>query len=74
MIVNTEPTDVIRKYLLSELAKGHRYFRAKHIAEEVGLSRKVVGVRLGHMERDGEKLMVVSKFADKVWRIEPIET
>jgi hypothetical protein len=41
--------DKILEYLLNNVSHGSQYFRAKYIAEVLGLSAKQVGARLARM-------------------------
>lgn len=41
-------------YLRDSAARGQRYFRAKNIADAIGLSSKQVGARLPHLAEKSE--------------------
>jgi DNA-binding Lrp family transcriptional regulator len=63
----------ILAYLTEQVARGERYFRAKHIAEQIGLSSKQVGSRLPKLEEeaDGVDIEKWSRARSTTWRIEP---
>jgi DNA-binding Lrp family transcriptional regulator len=69
-LANIEQTKRLREHLLEEISKGRKYFRARYIARAMGISVKAVGTRLGAMERDGVKGIRVTKYSDKIWRVE----
>lgn len=61
----------ILSYLKSQVASGERYFRAKHIAEGLGLSAKQVGARLPKLaERvDDVEIEKWSRARSTTWRV-----
>jgi DNA-binding Lrp family transcriptional regulator len=63
----------ILAYLTEQVARGERYFRAKHIAEQIGLSAKQVGSRLPKLEEEAEGVDIEkwSRARSTTWRIEP---
>jgi DNA-binding Lrp family transcriptional regulator len=63
----------ILAYLTERVARGERYFRAKNIAEQIGLSSKQVGSRLPKLEEeaDGVDIEKWSRARSTTWRIEP---
>jgi hypothetical protein len=63
----------ILAYLTERVARGERYFRAKNIAEQIGLSSKQVGSRLPKLEEEAEGVDIEkwSRARSTTWRIEP---
>jgi DNA-binding Lrp family transcriptional regulator len=63
----------ILAYLTERVARGERYFRAKNIAEQIGLSAKQVGSRLPKLEEEAEGVDIEkwSRARSTTWRIEP---
>jgi DNA-binding Lrp family transcriptional regulator len=63
----------ILAYLTERVARGERYFRAKNIAEQIGLSAKQVGSRLPKLEEEAEDVDIEkwSRARSTTWRIEP---
>jgi DNA-binding Lrp family transcriptional regulator len=63
----------ILAYLTERVARGERYFRAKNIAEQIGLSAKQVGSRLPRLEEEAEDVDIEkwSRARSTTWRIEP---
>jgi hypothetical protein len=65
-----EPSKRIVAHLLHEISEGRKYFRSKHISKALGMSTKTIGTRLWMMERYGTKGIRVTKYSDKIWRVE----
>ncbi|MFB6125076.1 MAG: hypothetical protein ABEJ59_03865 [Halanaeroarchaeum sp.] len=63
----------ILDYLRDNVAGGERYFRAKNIAEALGLSAKQVGVRLAKLadESDDVDIEKWGRSRSTTWRVEP---
>lgn len=63
----------ILAYLTEQVARGERYFRAKHIASQIGLSAKQVGVRLPRLAEQTEDVEIEkwSRAKSTTWRVEP---
>ena len=63
----------ILAYLTEQVARGERYFRAKHIAAQIGLSAKQVGVRLPRLAETAEDVEIEkwSRARSTTWRVEP---
>jgi len=63
----------ILAYLTERVARGERYFRAKHIAEGIGLSAKQVGSRLPKLEEQADDVEIEtwSRARSTTWRIGP---
>ena len=63
----------ILAYLTEQVARGERYFRAKHIAEQIGLSAKQVGSRLPKLDEEADDVEIEkwSRARSTTWRIEP---
>jgi hypothetical protein len=62
----------IVEYLLKGIREGKHYFKSKHIAQDLGLSSKEVGVNLGLLARICPKLQIErwSYSNSTTWRIE----
>ncbi|MFB6072766.1 MAG: hypothetical protein ABEJ88_07345 [Halobacterium sp.] len=63
----------ILDYLRDSVERGERYFRAKNIAESLGLSSKQVGVRLPELAEKSEDVDIEkwSRSKSTTWRVEP---
>ncbi|MXR21766.1 DUF7123 family protein [Halobacterium bonnevillei] len=63
----------ILEFLRESVEKGERYFRAKNIAEHLGLSSKQVGVRLPELAEKSEDVDIEkwSRARSTTWRVEP---
>jgi len=63
----------ILAYLTERLGRGERYFRAKNIAEGIGLSAKQVGSRLPKLDEEVDDVEIEkwSRARSTTWRIEP---
>lgn len=69
----TEEEKRIVSYLRESVAAGERYFRAKNIAEALGLSAKQVGVRLSGLSEKSDDVDIEkwSRSRSTTWRVEP---
>lgn len=63
----------ILDHLRESVERGERYFRAKNIAEHLGLSSKQVGVRLPKLAEKSEDVDIEkwSRSKSTTWRVEP---
>jgi len=63
----------ILDYLRDNVAGGERYFRAKNIAEALGLSAKQVGVRLAQLAEKSDDVDIEkwSRSRSTTWRVQP---
>ncbi|NIB99094.1 hypothetical protein [Halobacterium sp. R2-5] len=63
----------ILEFLHESVEKGERYFRAKNIANHLGLSSKQVGVRLPELAEKTEDVDIEkwSRSKSTTWRVEP---
>lgn len=63
----------ILAHLQEQVARGERYFRAKHIAEQIGLSAKQVGARLPRLAERAEDVEIEkwSRARSTTWRVTP---
>jgi hypothetical protein len=70
--INAHPevTKRISDYLAKEVREGRAYFRAKYISEALDLTTHAVGTRMGILQRCGARGIRVTKFSDKIWRVE----
>ncbi|MFB6082036.1 MAG: hypothetical protein ABEJ67_04360 [Halanaeroarchaeum sp.] len=69
----TEEERRILDYLRDNVAGGEGYFRAKNIAEALGLSAKQVGVRLANLAEKSEDVDIEKwgRSRSTTWRVEP---
>ncbi|MFB6132618.1 MAG: hypothetical protein ABEJ44_04360 [Halanaeroarchaeum sp.] len=69
----TEEERRILAHLREHASGGERYFRAKHIAEALGLSAKQVGVRLSGLAEKADEVDIEkwSRSKSTTWRVEP---
>ncbi|MFB6134863.1 MAG: hypothetical protein ABEJ55_07735 [Halanaeroarchaeum sp.] len=69
----TEEERQILAYLRDNVSGGERYFRAKNIAETLGLSAKQVGVRLSGLaeKTDDVDIEKWGRSRSTTWRVEP---
>lgn len=60
-------------YLRDSVSRGERYFRAKNIAEAIGLSSKQVGSRLPELaeKTDDVEIEKWSRARSTTWRVTP---
>ena len=63
----------ILSYLKEQVSRGERYFRAKHIADHLGLSAKQVGARLPKLAERADDVDIEkwSRARSTTWRVEP---
>ncbi|WP_132060528.1 DUF7123 family protein [Halorussus amylolyticus] len=72
----TDYTDEERRilaYLRESVSGGERYFRAKNIAEQLGLSSKQVGVRLPRLAEKAEEVDIEKwgRARSTTWKVTP---
>lgn len=71
----TEEDRRILAYLSERVARGERYFRAKNIASQIGLSAKQVGTRLPKLAEKADDVdMDIEKWGrsrSTTWRVTP---
>ncbi|MGM0591065.1 MAG: DUF7123 family protein [Halobacteriota archaeon] len=70
----TEYTDEEQRiiaYLYESVARGERYFRAKNIADAIGLTAKQVGSRLPHLAEKSEEVDIEKwgRARSTTWRV-----
>ncbi|MFB6266898.1 MAG: hypothetical protein ABEI31_04495 [Halodesulfurarchaeum sp.] len=70
----TEEERRILEYLRESARRGQRYFRAKNIAESLGLSSKQVGVRLPQLAEKSEDVDIEKwgRSRSTTWKVEPV--
>ena len=63
----------ILSYLTDQVARGERYFRAKNIADQIGLSAKQVGARLPKLAEHTDQIDIEkwSRSRSTTWRVTP---
>ena len=63
----------ILDYLRDSVSRGQSYFRAKNIAEQIGLSSKQVGARLPKLDEESDDVEIEKwgRARSTTWRIEP---
>lgn len=63
----------ILDYLRDRAAAGKRYFRAKHIADSLGLSSKQVGARLPRLAEESDEVDIEKwgRARSTTWRVTP---
>lgn len=63
----------ILSYLKDQVSRGEEYFRAKNVANQIGLSSKQVGVRLPRLDERTEELSIEkwSRARSTTWRVRP---
>jgi len=61
----------ILEYLRDSVARGESYFRAKNIAEHLGLSSKQVGARLPKLAEESEEIEIEKwgRAKSTTWRV-----
>jgi len=61
----------ILEYLRDSVARGESYFRAKNIAEHIGLSAKQVGARLPKLQEESEEVDIEKwgRARSTTWRV-----
>ncbi|GAA0658898.1 DUF7123 family protein [Salarchaeum japonicum] len=69
----TEEEREIVNYLRESVATGERYFRAKTIADAIGLTAKQVGVRLPRLAEKSEDVDIEKwgRSRSTTWKVEP---
>jgi len=69
----TEDERRIAAYLQDSAARGKRYFRARNIADAIGLSAKEVGARLPRLAEKTEDLDIEkwSRARSTTWKVTP---
>ena len=69
----TEEDERIVSYLRESVSAGDRYFRAKNIADAIGLSSKQVGVRLPQLAEKSDDVDIEkwSRAKSTTWRVTP---
>jgi hypothetical protein len=67
----TEEERRIVKYLRESVSTGERYFRAKNIADAIGLSAKQVGARLPQLAEKSEDVDIEKwgRARSTTWRV-----
>jgi DNA-binding Lrp family transcriptional regulator len=67
------PDERILAYLRDKAAGGDRYFRAKHIADAIGLTAKQVGARLPRLAEESEDVEIEKwgRARSTTWRVTP---
>lgn len=70
----TEEERRILDHLRESARRGQRYFRAKNIADALGLSSKQVGVRLPRLAEKSEDVQIEkwSRSRSTTWKVEPV--
>jgi hypothetical protein len=73
MTTYTDEEQRIVAYLRDSVSRGERYFRAKTIAEAIGLSSKQVGVRLPQLAEKSDDVQIEkwSRAKSTTWRVTP---
>ena len=63
----------ILKYLRDSVSRGESYFRAKNIAEQLGLSSKQVGARLPRLAEEADEVEIEKwgRARSTTWRVTP---
>ena len=63
----------ILAYLTERVARGERYFRAKNIADQIGLTAKQVGARLPRLDEETDDVDIEkwSRARSTTWRVTP---
>jgi DNA-binding Lrp family transcriptional regulator len=63
----------ILDYLRDSVARGESYFRAKNIANQLGLSSKQVGARLPRLAEEAEEVDIEKwgRARSTTWRVTP---
>ena len=69
----SEEDERILSYLCESVSAGERYFRAKNIAERVGLTAKQVGVRLPRLAEESDDVDIEKwgRARSTTWRVTP---
>ncbi|AAV45797.1 MULTISPECIES: DUF7123 family protein [Haloarcula] len=63
----------ILEYLRDSVSRGESYFRAKNIAEQLGLSSKQVGARLPRLAEEADEVEIEKwgRARSTTWRVTP---
>ncbi|MFY4813207.1 DUF7123 family protein [Haloarcula argentinensis] len=63
----------ILEYLRDSVSRGESYFRAKNIAEQLGLSSKQVGARLPRLAEEADEVDIEKwgRARSTTWRVTP---
>lgn len=71
MVELSEEEQRILTYLREQVASGDSYFRAKNIAESIGLSAKQVGVRLPRLSEKADEVDIEKwgRARSTTWRV-----
>ena len=69
----TEEERRILAYLRESVSRGERYFRAKNIAESIGLSSKQVGARLPELADKSDEVEIEKwgRARSTTWKVTP---
>lgn len=69
----TEEDERILSYLETRVARGKRYFKARGIADSLGLSAKQVGVRLPKLAEEVDDIDIEKwgRTRSTTWRVTP---
>lgn len=69
----TEEDERILDHLRRSVARGERYFRARNIADQIGLTAKQVGARLPRLaeESDDVEIEKWGRARSTTWRVTP---
>ncbi len=69
----TEDEQRIVAYLHDSVSRGDRYFRAKHIADALGMSAKQVGSRLSSLAEKSDDVEIEKwgRARSTTWRVTP---
>lgn len=69
----SEEDERILSYLRESVSAGERYFRAKNIAERVGMTAKQVGARLPRLAEESEDVDIEKwgRARSTTWRVTP---
>jgi len=61
----------ILDYLRDSVSRGESYFRAKNIAEQIGLSAKQVGARLPKLDEESDEVEIEKwgRARSTTWRV-----
>jgi len=71
MVDVSEPERRIIDHLREGVRAGKRYFRARHIADAVGLTSKEVGVRLSDLDEKSDEVKIEKwgRSRSTTWRV-----
>lgn len=70
----TDEEQKILSHLSECVSRGERYFRAKNIAKQLGLSPKQVGVRLPRLAEKSEEMEIEKwgRARSTTWKVSPL--